>query len=97
MIPFQIRELAIKVFGRTYQKIVAIEELSELQKEITKDLRGKGNRDHILEELVDVRIILDELVAMYDFGKDEMFVQEMAKYQRLEKTIEEEENGNQNN
>lgn len=97
MIPHQIRELAIKVFGKTYQKIVAIEELSELQKEITKDLRGKGNKEHILEELVDVKIIIKELIAMYEFTKDEMFIQEMKKYQRLEKTIEEEEYGNQNN
>lgn len=97
MIPHQIRELAIKLFGKTYQKIVAIEELSELQKEITKDLRGKGNRDHILEELADVIIITDEVTDMYGFTKEEIEAKIMSKYQRLEKTIEKEEYGNQNN
>lgn len=48
------------------QKVIAIEELSELQKEITKDLRGKGNKEHIAEEIADVYIMLSQLTMMYD-------------------------------
>lgn len=36
--------------------IICQEELSELAKEISKELRGKGDRVNILEELADVQI-----------------------------------------
>lgn len=36
--------------------IIFQEELSELTKEISKELRGKGNKVNILEELADVQI-----------------------------------------
>lgn len=36
--------------------IICQEELSELTKEISKELRGKGDRVNILEELADVQI-----------------------------------------
>jgi len=52
--------------GYVLQKIVAIEELSELQKEITKDLRGNANDEHIAEEMADVEIMLEQLKIMYD-------------------------------
>lgn len=48
------------------QKIVAIEELSELQKKLTKDLRGNANDEHIAEEMADVEIMLEQLKIMYD-------------------------------
>ena len=38
--------------------IIAMEELSELQKEISKELRGKGDSTAILEELADVSIVI---------------------------------------
>lgn len=44
-------EKAIETYGADLQKQVAIEE-------ICKDFRGKGNREHILEEIVDVSIML---------------------------------------
>lgn len=36
--------------------IIAMEELAELSKEISKELRGKGDLHHILEELADVQL-----------------------------------------
>lgn len=38
--------------------VIAMEELSELQKEISKYLRGKGNRSDLLQEMADVYICL---------------------------------------
>ena len=35
-----------------------MEELSELQKEISKELRGKGDKVNVLEELADVQIVI---------------------------------------
>lgn len=47
------------------QVIVAIEELSELQKELCKYLRGKGNVEHITEELADVWIMINQMQMLF--------------------------------
>lgn len=52
-------------YGDT-QKVVAIEELSELQKELTKDLRGKGNKENIAQEIADVLIMIAQLIKIYN-------------------------------
>jgi hypothetical protein len=52
-------------FGERAQMVVALEELAELQKEITKQLRGEGNLDHLSEEMADVQIMLDQLEIMF--------------------------------
>lgn len=73
MIPFEERlktyTNALIAFGEEKQCIVAIEELSECQKEICKALRGKGDREHLAEEIADARICLEQMV--YFFGLDE--------------------------
>lgn len=58
--------LAIEYYGIDSQCIVAIEELSELQKELSKHLRGDGNKDHLAEEIADVLIMLEQLIAIFD-------------------------------
>ena len=47
------------------QVIVAIEELSELQKELCKYLRGKGNIENITEELADVWIMINQMQMLF--------------------------------
>lgn len=47
------------------QKVVAIEEMSELQKELSKNLRGKDNRLDIAEEVADVEIMLEQMKILY--------------------------------
>ena len=61
---------AIKTFGRGTQLVVAVEELSELQKELCKALRGEKSIDHIAEEVADVDIILSEVVLLFDCAPD---------------------------
>lgn len=51
--------------------IIVMEELSELQKEISKGLRGKEDIDAILEEVADVSIGLDYIKMIYGID-DEM-------------------------
>lgn len=51
-----------------YQKLIAVEELGELQHEVTKDLRGKLDHGGILEELADVHIALDTIQRLYDIS-----------------------------
>lgn len=52
------------------QKIIAIEELSELIKEITKDLRGKES--NILEEYCDCLIMLKQIELIYNLKYEDI-------------------------
>ena len=56
-----IYEKLLKKFSLNKQYVVAIEELAELQKELTKALRSKGDIDHTAEEIADVEIMLEQL------------------------------------
>ena len=60
-----IYKSAIDRYGYKNQLIVAIEELSELQKELCKSLRGEGCRANIIEEMADVSIMLEQLSMIY--------------------------------
>lgn len=80
---------AILKFGQRSQVNVAIEEMSELTKELCKLNRGRDNRDHILEEIADVYIMLHQLTLIFD-NPDEMqvirYIDEKTK--RLENLLE---------
>lgn len=83
----EIIEAAIKKYGVAMQTVVAIEEMSELTKELTKALRGKENIEGIVEELADVYIMLNQVQMMFGISDDR--VQEMMnlKIQRLDRRI----------
>lgn len=53
-------------------KAIMIEELSELQKEVTKDIRKKFNRDNFLEEMADVVIVLHMAKEIYNISESEL-------------------------
>lgn len=53
-------------------KTIAVEELSELQKEICKDLRGFDRREEIKEEMADVYICLQLLKEIYNFSDEDL-------------------------
>lgn len=74
---------AIKIFGEDMQKIVAMEELAELQQALSKDLRGKDN--NVEEEIADVYIMLMQLELMYDKTKIEEWIDK--KIDRLDKRL----------
>ena len=67
------------------QIIIAIEELSELQKELCKFLRNNSNHDNMAEEIADVEIMLEQM-KMY-FGIDDEEVEEMKKL-KIQRTQE---------
>lgn len=80
---------AIETYGDTLQKVVAIEELSELIKEICKDLRNNENKKAIIEEIVDVDIMVNQLFIIYGVSLDEYKSEYHRKMERLEKRINE--------
>lgn len=53
-------------------KTIVIEELSELQKELCKDLRGYNRREEIKEEMADVYICLQLLKEIYNFFDEDL-------------------------
>ena len=56
----------IDKWGRQAQLLMVLEEMSELQKEILKNVnRGKENIDAIIDETADVEIMLDQLKYIY--------------------------------
>jgi len=84
----EILQDAIKHYGETMQQQVAIEEMAELTKELVKWARGDHSFErvaHVLEEIADVQIMLDQLKII--FGPTDGF--EDVKLRRLQQRIEE--------
>jgi NTP pyrophosphatase (non-canonical NTP hydrolase) len=79
---------AIKTYGEKAQKLMAIEEMSELTKEICKDFRGQLDRKHLIEEMADVTITIYQLLMMYEISDKE--IQQMCerKMERLKERLE---------
>jgi NTP pyrophosphatase (non-canonical NTP hydrolase) len=68
--------------NRNIELTCVIEECSEVQKEITKFLRGKGNIDNIIEEIADLEIVLVSLkyIMQKEYNISE---EDMEKYIRI--------------
>lgn len=60
---------AIEFFGATSQKIMVVEEMSELIKELCKDLRDRGNVENIADEIADVEITIAQIKRIYGIEK----------------------------
>lgn len=59
-------QLVIDKWGSKAQLTVAIEELSELIKEICKVKRGLGDLTNLAEEVADVEIMCEQLRYIFD-------------------------------
>lgn len=79
---------AIETYGEKAQKLMAIEEMSELTKEICKDFRGLLDREHLIEEIIDVIITIDQLIMMYEISKEEIVSMCIRKMNRLKERLE---------
>ena len=80
---------AVQTWGSNAQALMMIEEMSELTQAICKLFRADSENyaavtDNVLEEMADVRIVLDQMRIM--FGRTDG--QEREKLQRLEKRLE---------
>ena len=87
-------------YGIERQSLVAMEELSELQKAIsklvrypeekTKPLEFKGLRNNLIEEMADVLICMDQLIEYYQIERPEIQELIQAKQARQRRRLEEE-------
>ena len=87
----EIMRSAIRKNGKAMQTVVAIEELSELQKELTKHIRGKGNRENLIEEVADVLVMITQIQLMYHIPDDEVERIMRLKLNRLKERMEQNE------
>lgn len=63
---FEILHKAVAKWGKQAQLLMVLEEMSELQKEILKNInRGKDNLDDIIDETADVEIMLEQMKYIY--------------------------------
>lgn len=79
--------MAVQAFDDTENNTVAIEELSELQKEICKRMRGAENGDHMSEEIADAEIVIEKLKIRYGL-RERVDDWRRRKVERLRKKIE---------
>ena len=56
---------AVRTYGKQSQIVLAMEEMSELTKELSKNLRGRNNTIALAEEIADVEIMLEQLKTIY--------------------------------
>ena len=87
-------------YGIEKQSLVAMEELAELQKAIsklvrnpeerTKPLEFKGLKNNLIEEMADVLICMDQLIEFYNVQHYDVQDIIQAKQERQAKRLEEE-------
>lgn len=65
----EILKKALQVYGVVSQINMVFEEMSELQKELCKYLRGRDNQSEIAEEIADVEIMLAQMKLLFGFSE----------------------------
>lgn len=83
----KIYKSAISAFGVEEQLCVAIEEMSELIKEICKHNRHNENYMQIAEEIADVEIMLEQLKKVIFMCELEVDVYKEMKLKRLKERV----------
>ena len=79
-------EKLLKEYGDK-QVVVAIEELSELQKELCKYLRGKLDGCNLVEEIADVQIMLEQMIILFGIEQSAIDFIINQKLQRTEERL----------
>ena len=82
----EIYEKALKTWGTPAQIMMALEEMSELTKELCKHFRGRPNGAEIIDEVADVTIMMEQLRLI--LGINEAVCEQMdVKMLRLKKRL----------
>lgn len=80
---------ALAKWGAENQMIVAMEEMSELTKELCKIIRGKKDLEALAEEIADVTVMMEQLRIIFDCN-DLVCAYMDGKIQRLQSRIKKE-------
>lgn len=66
----EVLQRALDTYGSLLQIVMVFEEMSELQKELCKYLRGKCSPANIAEEIADVEIMLEQMKMLFCCADD---------------------------
>ena len=80
----------ISYYGHESQKMMLLEEMAELQKEICKDMRYDPDLEAITEEVADVLIMLEQIQMMYHISETKLHKITNEKLHRQLRRIEDE-------
>ena len=81
---------ALEKFGSISELIITVEELSELQKEVTKQLRNEGKMENLVEEIADVYIVMEYLKLIFAINDEDIKTEIAFKIDRLMSRLGEE-------
>ena len=89
MIPVSsyVVQRSIEHYGKDVQSTVGMEECAELIQAISKEKRGKSDKDHLAEEMADVIICIEMLKQIYNINEDEIYSWVINKQERTIKRI----------
>lgn len=79
---------ALDTWGKHHQLTICMEEMAELTKELSKNIRGQDNDLGIAEEVADVEIMLEQLKIIFHIRTDVENVKN-EKLIRLDRRIQE--------
>lgn len=83
-----VLQRALDTYGSALQIVVMMEEMSELQKELCKYLRGKySSPSSIAEEVADVEIMLEQMKMLFCCADDVSAVHR-RKVERLKERLD---------
>ena len=74
---------SIENYGKDVQSTVCMEECAELIQAISKEKRGKSDKDHLAEEMADVIICIKMLKQIYNITEDEIYSWVINKQERI--------------
>lgn len=80
----------ISYYGHEPQKMMLLEEMAELQKEICKGMRYDPDLEAITEEVADVLIMLEQIQMMYHISETKLHKITNEKLHRQLRRIEDE-------
>ena len=84
--PYVVKK-SIEHYGKDVQSTVCMEECAELIQAISKEKRGKSDKDHLAEEMADVIICIEMLEQIYNITEDEIYSWVIIKQERTIKRI----------
>lgn len=83
----EICQSAVLTYGIDHQCLKACEECGELIRAISR-ARENGEILNLIEEIADVRIMMEQLMYIYSIRKDDILEVEWSKLERLERRMD---------
>jgi len=83
----EVLQRALDTYGSLPQIVMVFEEMSELQKELCKYLRGKYSPASIAEEIADVEIMIEQMKMLF-CCTDDVRNERRRKVERLKERLD---------